>query len=187
VRLPGPDLLGPLFGLSEIALSVFKRSGKDTVGADRNSLRLLWMVILGSVALAVMSAAVLPLAHSQLLEVLYPLGLALFVVGLLLRWYAIVHLGRFFTVNVAIAADHRVVDDGPYSNVRQPTYTRVLLAFLGYGICLGNWVSLLAVTVPVGWVFIRRIAIEEAALRTSLGESYLAYARRSTRLVPFVY
>jgi protein-S-isoprenylcysteine O-methyltransferase len=187
VRLPGPDLLGPLFGLSEIALSIFKRSGQDSLNEDRRSLRLLWTVILGSVAFAVMAASVLPQAHSRLLEILYPLGLALFVLGLVLRWYAIVHLGRFFTVDVAIASDHRVVDDGPYRYVRHPSYTGVILAFIGYGICLGNWVSLLAVTVPVAWVFIRRIEIEEAALRASLGESYVAYVRQSKRLVPFVY
>ena len=40
-------------------------------------------------------------------------GIRLFVFGLGLRWYAIIHLGRFFTTNVAIAADHHVIDTGP--------------------------------------------------------------------------
>jgi protein-S-isoprenylcysteine O-methyltransferase len=30
----------------------------------------------------------------------------LFVVGLLLRWWAIITLGRFFTVDVTIEKDH---------------------------------------------------------------------------------
>ena len=41
-------------------------------------------------------------------------GLGIFAAGVLLRWWSIWHLGRFFTVNVAVAADHRVVDTGPY-------------------------------------------------------------------------
>jgi protein-S-isoprenylcysteine O-methyltransferase Ste14 len=56
--------------------------------------------------------------------------------------HAIVHLGRFFTVNVAIAANHRLIDTGPYRFVRHPSYTGALMAFLGLALCLANWVPL---------------------------------------------
>jgi protein-S-isoprenylcysteine O-methyltransferase len=46
---------------------------------------------------------------------------------------------------------------------------------------------LLALIVPIGWAFLRRIEIEESALTRALGEDYAAYARRTRRLVPFVY
>jgi protein-S-isoprenylcysteine O-methyltransferase Ste14 len=32
--------------------------------------------------------------------------------GIALRWYSIWYLGRFFTVDVAIAAGHRLIDTG---------------------------------------------------------------------------
>jgi isoprenylcysteine carboxyl methyltransferase (ICMT) family protein YpbQ len=44
-----------------------------------------------------------------LIYVVSELGLALLVVGPAIRCYSIIHLGRFFTVNVAIAATHRLV------------------------------------------------------------------------------
>ncbi|MBA2333657.1 MAG: hypothetical protein H0V90_01835, partial [Blastocatellia bacterium] len=41
-------------------------------------------------------------------------GVALFVAGLFLRWWAIITLGRFFTVDVSIEKDHEVVERGPF-------------------------------------------------------------------------
>jgi protein-S-isoprenylcysteine O-methyltransferase len=187
MHLPSAATLGLCYGLSEAALGIFKRSGSVSRDADRSSLRLLWVVILCSVTAAVLAAQLLPQAGSALLVRAYPVGVAVFAAGLALRWYSIVYLGRFFTVDVAIAEDHRVVDSGPYRFVRHPSYTGALLAFLGIGMCIGNWVSLLAVTVPIGWAFMRRIRVEEAALHAALGDSYAAYARRTKRLVPLAY
>ena len=92
-----------------------------------------------------------------------------------------------FAVDVAIATDHHVVETGPYRLVRHPSYAGAILAFAGYGICLGNWVSLLAVTFPVVRAFLLRIGVEERALRAALGDSYREYASRTRKLVPFVY
>ena len=36
----------------------------------------------------------------------------LFLLGLIIRWIAIIHPGRFFTVNVAIADDHQLITTG---------------------------------------------------------------------------
>jgi protein-S-isoprenylcysteine O-methyltransferase len=181
------DIMGIAFGLSELGLSLWKRSGAGAADADRRSLRVLWGVIVGSVALAIVAVHALPQFNAPLLASLHSLGIALFAAGLILRWYAILWLGRFFTVNVAIAADHRVVDTGPYRYVRHPSYTGVLLAFLGYGIALGNWISLAAVTLPIAAAFARRIAVEEAALTSALGHAYADYAARTRRLLPFIY
>ena len=187
MRLPSADVLGMLFGLSELGLSLLKRSGASARKADGSSLRVLWGTILASVVLAVLASRRVPSLDSAVLARAYAVGVALFVLGLALRWYSILHLGRFFTVDVAIAADHRVVDDGPYRWVRHPSYSGVIVAFAGYGICLGNWLSLALVVVPVSWAFVRRIEVEEAALRTALGDAYRAYAARTRRLLPGIY
>jgi len=118
---------------------------------------------------------------------LYAVGVALFVIGLGLRWYAIIHLGRFFTVNVAIQNDHRVVSSGPYRLVRHPSYLGALLAFLGLGVCFINLISFAIIVVPITAAFIYRIRIEESALMESLGTNYREYAARTKRLIPFIY
>ena len=187
MRLPSAETIGLFYAASEAALGLFKRSGSSDSRLDRSSLRALWITIVLSVAAAITVSRVLPQFSSQSLSRLYPFGVGTFVAGLVLRWMAIIHLGRFFTVDVAIAKDHRLVESGPYRFVRHPAYSGALLAFAGFGICLGNWISLLALIVPIGWAFLRRIGIEESALTRALREDYAAYARRTRRLVPFVY
>jgi protein-S-isoprenylcysteine O-methyltransferase len=187
MRLTSPEALGMAFGLSEAVLSILRRSGRSNDGHDQRSLRVLWVTIVCSVALAIAALQVLPAARSRLLEGCYMPGLLLFAGGLLLRWASIVHLGRFFTVDVAIAADHRLVESGPYRYLRHPSYSGALVAFAGLGICMANWLSLLALTVPVTWAFLRRIRVEETALRGAFGAAWDAYAGRTWRLLPFVY
>jgi len=120
-------------------------------------------------------------------EVTAVVGLALMVAGLLLRWWAVAHLGRFFTVNVAVASDHRVVDTGPYRLIRHPSYTGILLTCLGVGLCFGNFASLLVIVVPIVALALKRVQIEEAALASELGEHYRTYMSHTKRLIPGVY
>jgi len=181
------EILGPLFGLSELLLGLFKRSKKGSVSSDRGSLRLLWLVILASVGLAIASTIFLPRAGSRVLRDIHPLGTALVLSGLALRWWAILYLGRHFTVDVAIAADHRLVDTGPYRLIRHPSYTGALAAFLGLGICFENYAALAVITVPVTLAFLRRMAVEEAALNRALAGEYAAYSARTKRLIPWIY
>ena len=61
------------------------------------------------------------------------------------------------------------------------------MAFLGLGLCLGNWVSMWVMFVPIFLVFLRRMNVEEAALLQGLGEPYRNYMRRTKRLVPGLY
>jgi protein-S-isoprenylcysteine O-methyltransferase len=181
-----PAWLGILYGISEFGLTVFKRAGKEASIADRGSLALLWIVILASVYLAFTLAYRLPQLAFGPRPACEIAGIALFAAGIALRWYAIAVLGRFFTVNVAIARDHRLVEAGPYRYVRHPSYTGSLLAFLGLGVCYCNWASLAAQMVPILAVFLRRIHVEEAALIAAFGDRYRDYMRRTKRLVPAI-
>jgi protein-S-isoprenylcysteine O-methyltransferase len=182
-----PEGLGILYGLSELGLTVFKRAGKGTSSVDRGSLSLLWIVVLASVYLAFRLAWALPQLSFGPQPAFEILGIAVFAAGVSLRWYAIVVLGRFFTVNVAIAQDHRLIEEGPYRFVRHPSYTGSLLAFLGLGICFCNWASLAALMGPILAVFLRRMQVEEAALLAAFGDRYRNYIRRTKRLIPAIY
>jgi protein-S-isoprenylcysteine O-methyltransferase Ste14 len=71
--------------------------------------------------------------------------------------------------------------------VRHPSYSGALLSFLGLGITLHDWASLVVLAIGVGGAFAYRIRVEERALLDALGEEYGAYAARTKRLVPFVF
>jgi protein-S-isoprenylcysteine O-methyltransferase len=180
--------LGLIYVLSELGL-VYKKRAKEgeSHAADGGSLRLLWIVIVPSVTLSFVVAHAFPAAELGEAARWRLTGLALFAIGLTLRWYSIVHLRHFFTVNVAIATDHRLIDTGPYRFVRHPSYTGALMAFLGLALCLANWASLAVMMVPIFLVFLRRMRVEEAALLQAFGDQYRDYMRRTKRLIPAIY
>ena len=184
-HLPFPAILGLTYLFSELVLAFTRRSSAKTVSKDANSLRILWIVIGVSIWLSIRAQGRWPEAMLPPWSV--PIGVALFVGGMVLRWYSIIHLGRFFTVNVSIAADHQLIDTGPYRFVRHPSYTGALLAFIGFAMVLRNWASVLVISLPVAFAFLYRINVEERALIQALGERYRDYIGRTKRLIPFIY
>ena len=117
----------------------------------------------------------------------FALGLALIWAGLALRWRAVLELGRFFQITVVVQDDHRVVQTGPYRVLRHPSYSGLLLIFLGVGFTFGNWLSVAACLVLPVLGLMPRIRVEEAVLTRRLGEPYRAYSARTRRLVPHVW
>jgi protein-S-isoprenylcysteine O-methyltransferase len=183
------SILSAVYVISELGLSMVKRARTaESRFADQGSLGLIWLVVGLSMFSAFSLKYALPQFDFQFRTTDATLiGTAAFVAGLAIRWYAIIHLGRFFTVNVAIAHDHRLIEEGPYRYVRHPAYSGGLLAFLGLGLCIGNWVSIAVMAVPIFSVFLWRIHVEEAALLSGLGGQYRNYMDRTKRLIPGVY
>jgi protein-S-isoprenylcysteine O-methyltransferase len=174
-----------LFPVSEIALALVKRSkSASSAVADRGSMRALWMAIALGVGLAIASEWVTFARVLAPADMLRGLALVLILVGLTIRWLAIFTLGRLFTVDVAIQTDHRVVQAGPYRFVRHPSYSGLLLAFLGLGVFFGNWLSLMVLLVPITVAVVNRITKEEHALHAALGAPYAEYCSRTKRLIP---
>jgi protein-S-isoprenylcysteine O-methyltransferase Ste14 len=181
-------LLGLVYLISELLLTATRRSRSRTgTKQDRSTLRVVWLVIMLSMAAGIFVAKQLPAAALPHHRSVVFAGLMLFVAGLLLRWWAIITLGRFFTVDVTIEKDHELVERGPFRVVRHPSYTGVLLAFLGLALSLGNWAALLVILLPIGVAFIHRMNVEENVLSGALGSKYTDYTRRTKRLVPHVY
>jgi protein-S-isoprenylcysteine O-methyltransferase len=187
MRLPNPLVLGAIYGLSELYLAVTRRSQLRALSRDRRSLFLLWSVIVVSLWLGIQMVWLVPGAAVAFPRLLYIFGFILFLGGLAFRWYSIGYLGRYFTVDVSISAEHKLIDSGPYRYIRHPSYAGALLAFVGLGLCFGNWLSILFLTVPIIGAFLWRIRIEESALTEALGDDYRRYQQRTKRLIPWVY
>ncbi len=172
--------------LSEIILNRTLRSkSTDKQNADKNSLRIIWITVLLSNTLAMFISM-----NSHLPISVHPatpyVGLVIIFFGILLRLAAVVSLGRFFTVDVTIRADHKLKKDGLYKIFRHPSYFASLLSFMGFGISTNNWLSLLIILVATIAVFRLRIRIEEKTLITQFGQEYLDYKKSTWGMIPFL-
>jgi protein-S-isoprenylcysteine O-methyltransferase len=168
-------------------VAVMTHTHSGDASHDRGSFRLIWTVSFLSIGGGILAAYKLHWAALPHPELLYPTGLGFFAFGLILRIFSMIYLGRFFTPNVAIVTDHRLIDSGPYRFIRHPTYSGFLIILLGLGLACANAASLVIMFIPVTAVLLWRIQIEERALSEAFGERYRVYAGRTKRLIPFVY
>jgi len=176
-----------LWFLSEVLLNRFIRSGKsDKQAADNNTELYLWISIILSITIGVFVSTTItfPVFSSERLELI---GIAVIIIGIIIRLIAIKQLGRFFTVDVTIRKDHQLMQSGLYKYLRHTSYTGSLLSFLGFGISLNNWLGLAVVFLPILFTFIYRISIEEKVMTEQFGKQYLDYICKTKRLIPFVY
>jgi protein-S-isoprenylcysteine O-methyltransferase len=182
------EYLALAFGLSEIALGIRKRAGRvHAESRDAGTLRLVWFAIAIAIVGSMLTRDRVALGRFELGPALHVAALALLAAGIGLRWWAIFVLGRFFTVDVAIHADHHVVASGPYALLRHPSYTGALLAFVAIGLTYGSWPALAVLIVPILAALIVRIRVEERALDSALGDAWRSYAAKTARLVPLVW
>lgn len=161
----------------------FRRRGASRVRRDRGSVALIFLSVFLSVSVAFAfgfsGLAGLP-------DWAFYLGVFLILLGVLVRQWAIAVLGRFFSLTVRVAEDHEVVDKGPYRFVRHPSYTGILITFIGLGLAVQSWGAVLVLVVMFGLAYSYRIRVEERALLSELGTQYANYMKRTKRLIPFV-
>lgn len=117
---------------------------------------------------------------------LFVVGVLMVFLGSVLRRYCWRTLGEYFTGDVKARADQPVIRSGPYRFVRHPSYTGAMMMFVGIGLALGNWVSLVLITIATIAAYGYRVAVEERALLGAIGEPYGAYMRERKRFVPYI-
>jgi protein-S-isoprenylcysteine O-methyltransferase len=176
------------FGASELGLALFKRARRAGASArDAGTLPLVWLVILAAGALAYAVARGAAFGHYEHGPLLEGVALALVAAGIALRWWAILVLGRFFTVDVAIHPEHQLVRRGPYALLRHPSYTGALMVIGGVGILFDSAPALLCLLLPISAVLLLRIQVEERALAEHFGAAWREHCARTKRFVPWVW
>jgi protein-S-isoprenylcysteine O-methyltransferase Ste14 len=177
-----------IWPVSEIILGLATRARRGAAKVrDRGSLAVLWITITAAIFAGSWLRSVRAARISDPAHWLGWAGLLLLIAGLGIRWTAILTLGRFFNSNVTIHSDHRIVRAGLYRHIRHPSYSGHLLAFGGLALSFGNWLSLLALLVPITAALLYRVHVEESALAEAFGQEYAEYRNSTSRLVPGLY
>ena len=155
------QLVSLVWLLSELILIVLtRRSRRSALRHDRGSRVLLWCVAGAGVAAGTAVRAVSTTRIGMSEPWLMGISLLLLAGGLAIRWTAILTLGSFFNTSVAIREDHRLIRTGLFRLVRHPSYSGLLLVFLGLGLSFGNWLSVAVIVVPFLAALLFRIQVE---------------------------
>jgi protein-S-isoprenylcysteine O-methyltransferase Ste14 len=107
--------------------------------------------------------------------------------GIIIRWIAIIQLGKSFTVDVAITNVARLKTDGLYKRVRHPSYLGLLLIIIGFSATMNSLYSFLVLAVPVFLAITYRISVEEKVLINEFSNNYIEYKRKTKKIIPGIY
>lgn len=97
--------------------------------------------------------------------------------------YSAKQLGEFYSQDLVVYKDHKIVDKGLYKLIRHPFYFSQIMQDLFVGIALLNWIILLMTIVFEIPLYIARANLEEKLLTKNLKE-YEDYKRQVGKWLP---
>lgn len=139
-------------------------------------------------ALALLWVSNIPILNIKLLPqnyLFYWIGFIIATGGLLFSVWARRLLGKNWSQAVTIKDDHQLIKEGPYSIVRHPIYTGLILGFVGTSIAIGEVRGLIS-DILVFSVLLYKLKLEDKWLLEEFGESYRIYCQKVSALIPFI-
>ena len=178
--------------LTEIIINTSKRGDKKIIKARKEKMSNSLILAVGIISIVV-AISIGFLAKFMDIKWLYSpdyfisgIGRFLIICGVLIRWLAVLTLKKYFTVDVVIMDDHKLVKSGLFKYIRHPSYLGILITVLGFGISMVNWLSIIVILVPHIIIIFLRIKEEELALSKHFGQDYEIYRENTRQLIPFV-
>ena len=111
----------------------------------------------------------------------------LILVGFSLRMWSYYTLHKYFTFNLAIKEDHKLIQTGPYKYLIHPSYTGQLLLLFSSILFFRQWIPALLVSYYAIFRYKERVAVEEQMMETQFGEEYRQYKKNRYQAIPFIY
>jgi protein-S-isoprenylcysteine O-methyltransferase Ste14 len=176
-----------LFLVCELRVRVRSRLDQRGSHEDRHSYWLVYFSVVIGMGVGFALASVHGTAIRGGRWPIFFVGLLLMSAGIVIRQWAVLLLGRYFTTDVRVHDEQTVIERGPYRWVRHPAYSGLLLTLAGIGLALGSWAALAAMVLVPAIGLVYRIRVEEAALSHGLGEPYRRFVAGRARLVPHVW
>jgi len=176
-----------LYGFFEVFMNLRQRGRtKVTTSRDKGSLRWLYILITVGYALS-FSIGATKLGRIYEWNTFFPIGMALVLIGLMIRIHSIRTLNQFFTYSIAKMENHKIIETGLYKFIRHPGYLGQLIIFIGISTAMSNWLSILFMMIPITIGYLYRIQVEEKFMIDQLGEDYLNYQERTNRIIPLLF
>lgn len=163
----------------------FRNRKEATDGSvERKSFYFVAATMIAVFSLSVISSVVFETPPSITQQMI---GLTLYIAGVSLRYWGILHLRHQFTRHVVVRPEDELVSSGPYRYLRHPLYTGLLLITFGFSLYFLHWVIALIGAGITSLALLYRIHIEEGMLIRHFGQAYRTWSKSRKRLFPFIY
>jgi protein-S-isoprenylcysteine O-methyltransferase Ste14 len=114
-------------------------------------------------------------------------GILTTFLGLCFAFWARVALGNNWSANpIELKNNHQLVTTGPYSYVRHPIYSGVILALLGTFVATGQYHTLILLLLVGTGLFVRCFT-EDSLMLHEFPEVFTDYKKKVKMLVPKVF
>jgi protein-S-isoprenylcysteine O-methyltransferase Ste14 len=111
------------------------------------------------------------------------LGVIFSWAGIALAIWARYHLAEYWSARVTIKEDHRLIRTGPYTHLRHPIYSGLILATLGSAAAIDEWRCILGLCLVVlGYCL--KAKKEEAMLSHQFGDAFHEHQKHTGFLLP---
>jgi protein-S-isoprenylcysteine O-methyltransferase Ste14 len=164
------------------------REAREKKSSDKNSIVIIMVAGISCQMISVLEWAYLNDDPSSVHnDVLVGVGLSMILGGMTLRLWSIRTLGRYFTATVQVNPGQSIIDNGPYSIIRHPSYLGAFAAIIGGALLLEATIGAVISLVTMLCAYKIRIETEEEILVAAFGAEYRTYQKLTWRLIPFVW
>ena len=119
-----------------------------------------------------------------------PRTMASAILGVVFTWsgiglaiWARYHLAEYWSARITIKEDHQLIRTGPYTHLRHPIYSGLVLATMGSALVIDEWRCVLGVClVLTGYCFKARK--EETMLSQQFGDAFREHQEHTGFLIP---
>jgi protein-S-isoprenylcysteine O-methyltransferase Ste14 len=114
------------------------------------------------------------------------LSIALFAIAAVLSWTSSHALRGQLRIVAGLGDDHKLVRSGPYSLVRHPIYTSMLVVICAIAVIITPWPLFLGSLILFVAGTEIRVRTEEKLLASRFGEEFQDYRRAVPAYIPFL-
>ncbi len=114
------------------------------------------------------------------------IGLALFIIGLIIMIVGQVTLWRNYSGTVVIRVDHQLITHGIYRFTRNPMYLGLIMVVTGLPVFAASMYGFLISLILIP-IILNRIRLEEELLTEEFQDAYQKYKETTKKLIPFIY
>jgi protein-S-isoprenylcysteine O-methyltransferase Ste14 len=107
---------------------------------------------------------------------------------LIFSWFQIwayKSLGDFYSQEILLFKNHKLIADGPFRIIRHPQYLSQILLDLGGGLAVLSYIVLPLAFIQIPFI-IMRASLEEKLLWKYFKDEFMVYKKKTGFMIPFI-